>query len=1014
MAWSGEVRNVSGDFTPGYPGRGPANNPPDGITDWNDPAIPDLESCQHACGGSGFFSGDDAKDATRWDGLMLYLGKLRGLKTSDIWRQILLNDTILITWLQRDDVKNALTALLYAECIGPVPPNENYIQLCARAQAIALSGQPNSVEAMSVVFICEFFDKANTDPSFIKKTIYRSLSNTTDTEQCKKAGKVWPGNAAKCWLCNQNITNIYMGGLSYNFPTIVKIKGVDMVINSAVGGQLGVDTDETNPILSGRSIHNKECEHCLPYIVGAYILKLYGGNPKLAIPAAKKQAANQGKSVQQVLAENSANINTALKWQDLEYEWSHSYCNQIKSQGHFLDYDEQTGKFGIDYVQVANFSKRLRCQGNYKAEEYDDTQKECRKTTDKGKLRELTWKNFTDETEEILYSDSNKNELTRRNIRTVCNPNGESCRKSFISPSEIPGIGSPNHEANVYLEAKAYPIEHIWMKDTDGIINKMTLIVDALNSPANDPTAPITNLSIGLLSLIRARISSFIIAKYLEDVSKQLSLQKTATVTAIWGTSLPNPWTIEDGYKYAPTGGDTQGIAAKFVFGLARCCEAAIKSNRIKPIDFNTPVSSIELQSWLDGCIHSSNAAYMSLSRIEKLKGDETSFGRVRTRAYKKAAILMANPVFVIPLLTLLNNLLQKEGTPFVSSGTGYQLKADWQTTIVNFGMAVVNTIRGTNIIYTQMEDIAESIIPTITTGAQTYSGREYNSQWQNVARVITEQIQNFIPNLYYYSNPIALFSDAEIARFSSYDSNAYARDAFNGYSAAANKIDWLEDIDALEFMLESDDSVINPFWLSIFTDFEGFLTNIQTSGGFDRNEAILYISNYLKEYVNNEDILDGFLSRVGGLDQKTQVRRQSARLRGLLPEYSGLFGKVKSRAKPKGKPRAKPKRKSSDTNLKNKLKMVGIKVTKMVKGKRVSLTKKELQKRISAFKKLQTKAKKLKVSLKYKSTSGRYKFKSRKRLISDIKKARKNTKRKNKKNTKRKNTKRNNKKRNN
>ena len=65
----------------------------------------------------------------------------------------------------------------------------------------------------------------------------------------------------------------------------------------------------------------------------------------------------------------------------------------------------------------------------------------------------------------------------------------------------------------------------------------------------------------------------------------------------------------------------------------------------------------------------------------------------------------MANPVFVIPLLTLLNNLLQKEGTPFVSSGTGYQLKADWQTTIVNFGMTVVNTIRGTNIIYTQMTE---------------------------------------------------------------------------------------------------------------------------------------------------------------------------------------------------------------------------------------------------------------------------------------------------------------------
>ena len=70
---------------------------------------------------------------------------------------------------------------------------------------------------------------------------------------------------------------------------------------------------------------------------------------------------------------------------------------------------------------------------------------------------------------------------------------------------------------------------------------------------------------------------------------------------------------------------------------------------------------------------------------------------------------------------------------------------------------------------------------------------------------------------------------------------------------------------------------------------------------------------------------------------------------------------------------------------------MVGIKVTKKVKGKRVKLTKRELQKKLLAFKKLQTKAKKLKIQLKYKSTNGRYKFKTQKRLISDINKVKLN-----------------------
>jgi hypothetical protein len=255
--------------------------------------------------------------------------------------------------------------------------------------------------------------------------------------------------------------------------------------------------------------------------------------------------------------------------------------------------------------------------------------------------------------------------------------------------------------------------------------------------------------------------------------------------------------------------------------------------------------------------------------------------------------------------------------------------------------------------------------------------------------------------------------------------------------------LEWLNDEDNQQLMLSLTEKNQIEFWNIIFSEKNWVIFEISIKRDLRTNDQkafVKFVSDYLLEYLHTEIPLNKFilLSTRRDPEEIKPVLRRSRRLQGLPPEAFGKVNRkqmakqriksrakqrIKPRSKPKRKPRSKPKRKprskpkrkprskSSDTILKNKLKMVGIKVTKMVKGKRVKLTKKELQKRISAFKKLQTKAKKLKVSLKYKSTSGRYKFKSQRRLISEIKKAtkRKATKRKatKRKATKRKATKR-------
>tara|TARA_B100001173_G_C15748298_1_gene445745 strand:- start:73 stop:672 length:600 start_codon:yes stop_codon:yes gene_type:complete len=83
-----------------------------------------------------------------------------------------------------------------------------------------------------------------------------------------------------------------------------------------------------------------------------------------------------------------------------------------------------------------------------------------------------------------------------------------------------------------------------------------------------------------------------------------------------------------------------------------------------------------------------------------------------------------------------------------------------------------------------------------------------------------------------------------------------------------------------------------------------------------------------------------------------------------------------------------KPKvsiRNTSTRVLKAKLKSVGVPVTKVVRGKRMKLTRKQLEMRAEAFKRLQIRCQKKGINLTYVSKKGR-KYKSAKRLLNDLK----------------------------
>ena len=84
-----------------------------------------------------------------------------------------------------------------------------------------------------------------------------------------------------------------------------------------------------------------------------------------------------------------------------------------------------------------------------------------------------------------------------------------------------------------------------------------------------------------------------------------------------------------------------------------------------------------------------------------------------------------------------------------------------------------------------------------------------------------------------------------------------------------------------------------------------------------------------------------------------------------------------------------------SNEELKTKLKSVGILVTKLSKsGKRLNLTRKEMEKKANLFKNLQLRAKKMGIKIMYKSRTRGYVYKSYNRLMNEIEKTKTKTKR--------------------
>lgn len=98
-----------------------------------------------------------------------------------------------------------------------------------------------------------------------------------------------------------------------------------------------------------------------------------------------------------------------------------------------------------------------------------------------------------------------------------------------------------------------------------------------------------------------------------------------------------------------------------------------------------------------------------------------------------------------------------------------------------------------------------------------------------------------------------------------------------------------------------------------------------------------------------------------------------------------GLMNLKRARTTEFGKKTKVSIRNTSTRVLKAKLKSVGVPVTKVVRGKRMKLTRKQLEMRAGAFKRLQIRCQKKGINLTYVSKKGR-KYKSAKRLLSDLK----------------------------
>ena len=117
----------------------------------------------------------------------------------------------------------------------------------------------------------------------------------------------------------------------------------------------------------------------------------------------------------------------------------------------------------------------------------------------------------------------------------------------------------------------------------------------------------------------------------------------------------------------------------------------------------------------------------------------------------------------------------------------------------------------------------------------------------------------------------------------------------------------------------------------------------------------------------------------------KEPLKEQITGLLFYIKASTSSFGKVNKRYI-KQKNISKRLKFMSDSDIKNKLKSVGIKITKTLRGKRKYLSRKELENKAKLFNKIQNTARRMKIKIMYKKNRI-YKYKTYKRLQKEIKK---------------------------
>ena len=135
--------------------------------------------------------------------------------------------------------------------------------------------------------------------------------------------------------------------------------------------------------------------------------------------------------------------------------------------------------------------------------------------------------------------------------------------------------------------------------------------------------------------------------------------------------------------------------------------------------------------------------------------------------------------------------------------------------------------------------------------------------------------------------------------------------------------------------------------------------------------DIVAIIQQILTNTPLSEDILDEFINMTTFDEASLASFDEAFRQQAAFQQFGKKSNKINN---------------MSNEELKRKLHSVGINVTKLSsKGKRLPLTRKEMEKKAIMFKNLQLRAKKYKIKLMYKSKLRGYVYKSYNRLMNDI-----------------------------